>query len=348
MSPISHKQRPISNLHSAPLFSIIIPVYNTSAYLESCIQSLIDQDETSFEIIAVDDGSTDDSRQVLETISQQDTRLRVFSKKNGGQGSARNLALTKARGPFVIFVDSDDTVAADLLSQILPHLSDSDLDIVSFGIDFRNDSGRTVAKRAPTTSFCSTGEDIFIDAMLDRNFLTSVCNKVYRRSLLVENSIDFPELRAYEDSVFSRQVALYARKVLFLKKSLYFALIRSGSTSRGMTMLSFTRAAELIALEREMFCTSNTPVIRQAAFRAHVARFLAYLIILSAFRIDDPVKRTECHIIADNAGFSDCATDRKALALLGPRVKAQIFLARYPKILRIMAVVARRFNFVPY
>src|SRR5690606_28765874 len=123
------------------------------------------------------------------------------------------------------FVDSDDTVVADLLSRVIPYFSDPNLDAVSFGIEFRDVASRTIAKRVPSTCFYSTGESIFIDAMLDRNFLTSVCNKIYRRSLLDENSITFPELRAYEDSIFSRHVALHARKVLYLKESLYYALV---------------------------------------------------------------------------------------------------------------------------
>src|SRR3546814_19930616 len=85
-----------------------------------------------------------------------------------------------------------------------------------------------------------------------------------------------------------------------------------------------------------------------AAFDAHVARFFAYLIILSAFRIDDSSERADCLNIADAAVFSKSATDRQARRLLDFRVKVQIFLARRPRLVRMLAVVARKFNLVPY
>src|SRR3546814_20077469 len=93
-----------------------------------------------------------------------------------------------------------------------------ELDVVSFGIVFRDPAGRTVATRSTAETFSSSGDTIFLDAMLDRNFLSVVWNKIYRRSLLVENGICFPKLRASEDSVFSREVARPPRKALYTKE----------------------------------------------------------------------------------------------------------------------------------
>lgn len=332
----------------APLFSIIVPVYNMSEHLEACIQSLIDQDQKDLEIIAIDDGSTDNSLQLLTAISQTDTRIQILSKENGGQGSARNSGLKKARGHYVLFVDSDDTVATNLLSHVTPYCLDPDTDVVSFGIEFRDKSGKSIAKRAPKNEFVSTGEAIFLDAMLDRHFLTSACNKVYRRSLLTRYQIFFPELRAYEDSVFSRNVALYSRKVVYLEKFLYFALVRDGSTSRGMTVTSFVRAAEMVSLERKMFqADSSSPEIG-LAFRAHIARFFAHLLILAAFRMESEEDRSACLKIANEAGFFECANDRRAMSLLNSRAKMQVLLCRNLFALRIMARIARSLNITPY
>lgn len=330
------------------MFSVIVPVYNTADYLEACIQSLLDQDQADFEIIAIDDGSTDDSAQILKGLAARDKRLRVYRQENAGQGSARNFGLIKARGLFVAFVDSDDVVASDLLSRTAQHLPDPELDVVSFGIVFRDTAGRTVATRSATETFLSSGDTIFLDAMLDRNFLSVVWNKIYRRSLLVENGICFPKLRAYEDSVFSRDVARHARKVLYMKDPLYFALTRHDSTSRAMSVRSFSLAAEMIDCERSMFYTGVEKPVWRAAFSAHVARFFAYLIILSAFRIDDSRERTDCMKIANAAGFTQAAADGQARSLLNLRVKVQIFLARRPRLLRMLAVAARQFNLVPY
>src|SRR3546814_3191345 len=130
------------------MFSVIVPVYNTDDYVEACIQSLLDQDQPDFEIIAVDDGSTDNSAQILTGIAERHKRLRVYRQENAGQGAARNFGLSKARGLFVAFVDSDDAVAPDLFSRTAQHLSDPELDVVSFGIVFREPAGRKALGRA--------------------------------------------------------------------------------------------------------------------------------------------------------------------------------------------------------
>jgi glycosyltransferase involved in cell wall biosynthesis len=331
-----------------PLFSIIIPVYNTADYIGACIQSILRQDYKNFEIIAINDGSTDSSNQILDEFALIDKRVQVFCKDNEGQGAARNYGLSKAQGKYVAFVDSDDTISAHLLSRVFPYLSDDELDIVSFGTEFRNSAGQTVASRAVTTALFSSGDAVFLDAMLDRRFLSVVWNKVYRRSLLADNAIEFPPLRAYEDSVFSRHAARCARKVLYIPDVLYFALTRQGSTSRGMGVHSFSLAAEMIDLERKMFLTDVDDATLIAAFKAHVARFFAYLIVLSAFRIDDGRQRRICLKIADDAGFRTCADDRQAMGLLSIRARAQIFLARRPSLLRMLAITARRLKFAPY
>ena len=332
----------------APLFSIIVPVYNTASYIEACIHSVLNQSCSDLEVIVVDDGSTDNSRQILRDLARVDQRLQVFTKENGGQGSARNYALARARGRYVAFVDSDDTVSLDLLRHVEKIIVDSAVDVVSFGIEFVNVHGRIAARRGPDKDKSSTGPSIFIDAMLDRNFHSVVWNKVYRRGLLVEHNIRFPELRAYEDSVFSRHVALHARKVVYLAQPLYRALTRSGSTSRGMNEASFVRAAEMLALERTMFNEQFADPLLATVFRAHVAHFLAYLMVLAAFRIDDPDVRASCWRIADEAGFSDSAANRDAIAMLDIKAKAQVFLARHPMLLRNAALLARRLGRVPY
>src|SRR3546814_13025714 len=106
------------------MFSVIVPVYNTADYVEACIQSLLDQDQPDFEIIAVDDGSTDNSAQILTGIAERHKRLRVHRTENAGQGAARHCGLSKARGIFVAFVDSDDGGATELFSRTAQHLSD--------------------------------------------------------------------------------------------------------------------------------------------------------------------------------------------------------------------------------
>ena len=94
--------------------SVIIPVYNTSKYLDKCIDSLVNQTLDDIEFIMVNDGSTDNSKEIIEKWVKKDKRIKLYNKENGGQASARNLGLTKAEGEYIAFLDSDDYISYDM------------------------------------------------------------------------------------------------------------------------------------------------------------------------------------------------------------------------------------------
>lgn len=110
-----------------PLVSIIVPVYNTEKYISQCMYSLIQQNYRHIEIIVVDDGSTDNSLSILNNISTTDNRLKVFSQSNQGVSAARNLALNKATGEFVMFVDADDWIDLSTIEECLQAIGDADV-----------------------------------------------------------------------------------------------------------------------------------------------------------------------------------------------------------------------------
>lgn len=114
-----------------PKISIIVPVYNTEKYLDRCIQSILAQTYINFELLLVDDGSTDSSSAICDQYAEQDSRIRVFHKENGGASSARNIGLDNAQGEWITFVDSDDMVKNDYLYAMISH-PDADLIVSSF------------------------------------------------------------------------------------------------------------------------------------------------------------------------------------------------------------------------
>lgn len=117
--------------NAAPAVSVIIPVYNAQKYLDQCIRSVLDQTFTDFEIILVDDGSTDGSGEICDRYGSQDSRVRVFHKPNGGVSSARNMGLDHAAGKWITFVDSDDYLSERALD-IVDNLKDENLVICSY------------------------------------------------------------------------------------------------------------------------------------------------------------------------------------------------------------------------
>lgn len=333
---------------NAPIFSIILPVYNTRDLVEAAIRSALDQSETDIEVIVIDDGSTDDSAAICERLVQEDTRLRLFRKSNEGQGVGRNLGLAYATGRYLLFLDSDDIMLPGLLARVRAEFEDTAADVVCFGLAFRDIHDHPVATRAVRHRMVQEGPAIFEDAMLDRNFLTAPWSKAYRRALIEAHGIRFPALRAYEDAMFGRHVAFYAKRAVYIKDILYHALTRAGSTSRALSTRNFETAAELIAEERRLFERLIGPGYDGALFGAHVVRFFAHLLILAAFRIPEREQRQACLIIAESCGFSQYASRADVQRFLSWRTRLQVAVARRPAIGRFAARQAQRLGITPY
>lgn len=177
--------------------SVIIPAYNAESSLRRCLDSIIRNDSDSFEVILVDDGSTDSTPVICDEYAQKDSRIRVFHKCNGGVSSARNLGLDNARGQWVTFVDSDDAVMEEWISSILSTIQshpNCDLVVENY-VACHYGGGRTEVKY----DCCTDGW-----LSLKRTGLwQNVWNKVFLSSILKDNGIRFNEtLSFFEDAVF--------------------------------------------------------------------------------------------------------------------------------------------------
>ena len=113
--------------------SVIIPVYNVENYLRECLDSITSQTVKDIEIICIDDGSTDNSPKILKEYQKKDSRIKIITKENGGQASARNLGIKKAQGEYIAFIDSDDFIESEMLEKLYTKAKDNNLDIKSKG-----------------------------------------------------------------------------------------------------------------------------------------------------------------------------------------------------------------------
>ena len=118
------------------MISIIVPVYNTEKYLDQCIQSILSQTYTDFELLLIDDGSTDSSGVICDRYAEQDSRVRVFHKPNGGVSSARNIGLDNTKGEWITFLDSDDWIAPSMLDEVYKTAMVNDADMVFVDINY--------------------------------------------------------------------------------------------------------------------------------------------------------------------------------------------------------------------
>lgn len=180
------------------LFSIIIPMYNAESTLDRCLSSIFNQSFQDFQILVVDDGSTDKSLTAANKYKQQDGRVCVISTAHAGAGAARNAGLAHASGEYVIFVDADDYwIKDDLLLNLQSRIGNHPTDVLMFQMVKVTDDG-TVLKRYTKPKFDHDNmvlelKDIYQDLVKDGQALASSCNKCVRRALLSENAVLFRE-----------------------------------------------------------------------------------------------------------------------------------------------------------
>lgn len=174
--------------------SIIIPVYNAEKYLEQCLESVITQSLKEIEIICVNDGSTDNSLQILEKYSRKDNRIIIINQENGGASKARNSALQIAKGEYCLNIDSDDWINEEYFKSLYNKAKSKNLDILISDMNFielNNESIYQKDLKILDTDLISGKE--YIQIFLKENFYGYTWNKLIKRELYTKNNIKYNE-----------------------------------------------------------------------------------------------------------------------------------------------------------
>lgn len=212
-------------------FSIVVPVYNVEAYLQQCLESLQAQDFKDFEVICVNDGSTDNSCKILAEWEPQWPQLRVVDRENGGLSAARNSGLKEATGDYVVFVDSDDWVEPMMLSRLAVELNGEDM--LCFACRRTDNEKADVLGEEQ-----SKGWDYYNRHALEHREVAFVCvwQRCYRRQFLLDNDLWFREGVLHEDNQFTPCACLKAQNIKVIPDVLYNYRVRPGSimTTRGL------------------------------------------------------------------------------------------------------------------
>lgn len=170
------------------MISIIVPVYNAEAYIEKCVKSILMQTVDDIEIILVDDGSEDKSGEIIDTLCLQDHRIKVFHKQNGGVSSARNLGLDNASGEYIMFVDSDDWIEADLCSHLRAAMKNSDLAIGGYRQLFISEQKVFIGEENSISMDAEFGR--YFDFLYKNNFLNAPFSKLYKKKIISDQRFD--------------------------------------------------------------------------------------------------------------------------------------------------------------
>lgn len=216
-----------------PKVSIIVPVYNTEKYVDRCIQSIIGQTFKDFELILVNDGSTDASGRICEDWAKADKRITAIHQPNKGVSAARNKGTSIAQGEYVCFVDSDDTVKSCWLDIIIKANEGKDADIITYGFA-QYSAGSLTYINSADNFYAKSKEELspyFYNFIAEK--LGSSCDKLFKKNLLEANSVSFDEnVKINEDALFNYKALPCANSFLNISEALYVYEHHEGSASQ--------------------------------------------------------------------------------------------------------------------
>ena len=226
--------------------SVIVPVYNTAGYLRRCMDALVNQSLEEIEILVINDGSTDESPEILREYEKKyPSKVKVIHQENRGQAAARNLGIRKAEGLYIGFADSDDYVDPDMYRKMYDLACESGADYVECRYHAMLESAGEIREISPRGRIRPHREsrEMLIDPQV------SPWNKIFRREVLLHSGVFFPEGFIYEDTSWYGKCVPYIRKTAYLDEALVYYSIRGNST---MTADRGRRVADIFPVLEDM------------------------------------------------------------------------------------------------
>lgn len=205
-----------------PHISVIVPVYNVAQYLEECLDSIINQKFWQLQIICVNDGSTDNSLEILKKYRKKDKRIKIINQHNQGLSAARNVGLKHVKGEYVMFVDSDDKMTGEAFSELYDYMNKTMADFCIFGCNVWKNDKYIKLKKCQDFYQQKQNEVFSYKDIYDKIFTKwNVWLKIFRTSFLKENNLQFPVGKIYEDVIFHIKTMLKASKICLYNEVFY-------------------------------------------------------------------------------------------------------------------------------
>lgn len=218
----------------SPTISVVVPVYNTAKTLDRCIQSILNQTYSDYEILLIDDGSTDGSDKLCDAYAQQYDNILAFHKANEGLGPTRNLGIRKASGRYIYHCDSDDWIRKDLLEKCYKAMEQTDADICVFGYELYSETSGVMNQigniKLPAKMLLGKEmvHSFFVEQYFNSFSVLSACNRMYRHSFLLDNDLFFPDFRRCQDMAYSLALFDKVERAVILQESFYCYVIEPG------------------------------------------------------------------------------------------------------------------------
>lgn len=206
--------------------SVIVPVYNAERYLPRCIESILSQTYSDWQLVLVDDGSKDMSLKMCMSFAQKDKRILVIHQENAGAGAARNTGLSRAQGDYIVFIDSDDYVDKDYFRLLSLHNED----VVFIDVEAVDESGRVVRKEY-LSKYKSMEMNDFIRSQMTGKINWGGVRKVVKREIIEKFGIRYSNYKVGEEALFTYNSVFNSKTISFIDKPVYFYIQHEDSLS---------------------------------------------------------------------------------------------------------------------
>lgn len=268
--------------------SVVVPVYNVKKYLNKCVNSIIAQTYDNYEVLLIDDGSTDGSAEICDSFAEQCEKISVYHKENGGLSDARNFANKYLKGDYIVYIDSDDYVDPDYISVMVECREKYDAALVIASYIDEDESGKVLSKKTFNNKITVYDAKLALEEMCyEKTICTAAWGKLIKRELVFEN--EFPKGMLYEDLATMYKIIGSCSTVVYVDRSVYHYIQRNGSirfSKYSPKVLHVMQAAENLLDYVEKYY----PDIRSAAIQRYF--FSANEVYVRAFNEKDFLKIT--------------------------------------------------------
>lgn len=314
-----------------PLVSIVMPVYNVEKYLRETLNSIVNQTYQNFEVICVDDGSTDKSLDILKEYKKKDIRFKIIQQKNQYAGVARNNGMRVSKGKYIMFLDSDDVFEKKMLASLVSVAEKENTDIVFFGFyHFKNNLNHHSLMGIPYSSkgICSPSdhkEDIFRIAQ------GVPWNKFYNREFVMQTGLQFQELQSNNDVFFSKTIVVEAERLLFLNKRFVYYRISNSDSLQGSYKLASGNFTKCILAIYDKLQSLGKYDFYKESFENYVIE--SFMLIFNKCRNMDDFK-TVCKFIRESFDKMNMTINTPAISdYSGKKIFEMIILEDYEQAL---------------
>lgn len=323
-------------------FTVIIPVYNADKYINKSVSSILKNSFDNFEIIIVDDGSTDNTKAVCDNLVIEDKRVKYIFQENAGPNVARNNAIKHAKGQYILFLDADDELTKNSMKILSNELKSESYDFVNFGISFINEKTNNVTKKITYDRMILKNDEI-LNASMEGIGILSVCwSKAINREFLLKSDIEFiPDKVHGRDMIFSRLLSLKSKKSLVIPDIFVLSFEVDDSFSRTFSIKNVKSAIQISDDLNKIFKNEN---IDKDLLNYTIYKHLRYISILASFRLEEFISYSSAiKLIKDSfpdlTYFKNCKNLKDYLFVLW---------LKFPRISFLVAFLLKKLNVRPY